>query len=118
MRAEEHSSSSPAPTLTGTGSHVVGRGLWCNAPEGCDTILPFLQANQPSWGGPGAQACQPQVPSPSPPLPPRVCSYTASEGPQCVCNRCTWTSACGGVPVDLSEALRYLPWSLGVLVCR
>lgn len=41
----------PAPTLTGTGSHVVGRGLWCNGPEGCDTILPFLQTNQPPGEG-------------------------------------------------------------------
>lgn len=44
-----------APTLTGTGSHVVGRGLWCNGPEGYHTILPFLQTNQPPPPGEGQE---------------------------------------------------------------
>lgn len=53
-----------APTLTGTGSHVVGRGLWCNGPEGYHTILPFLQTNQPP--PPPGRARSPGVPTTSP----------------------------------------------------
>lgn len=48
----------------GTSSHVVGRGLWRNGPEGSDTIVPVLRTIRPfgeDWllgraEGPGTQA--------------------------------------------------------------
>lgn len=54
------------------------------------------------------------MPTTSPlPIFPRVCSYTAGEGPTASERvRCTWASARGGVPVDLAEAPRCLPCSL------
>lgn len=93
MRADEYSSSSPAPTLTGTGSHVVGRALWCNGPEGCDTILPFLQTNQPPGEGQEPRLANHK----SPPHLPQVSAATllVRANSECV------TGARGPVPVGV-----------------
>lgn len=86
---------------------MVGRGLWRNGPEGCDTILPFLQTNQPPGEGQEPRRANHK----SPPHLPQVSAatlrvrahserVTGARGPVRVgVLPQTWVKPCGTCPV-------------------